>query len=199
MPINLIAEDDTEPITIDQAKVALRMVDADPIEDDYIRGLIKTARQVVESKTGRALINQTWQASFDRFPRSRVIYLERAAPLISIDSVQYLDPSVQTVTLDPGNYRASTLSRPGRLILGYGKVWPITAPEADAVIVEYESGYSDVSKIPAPLINAIYYLLAHFYRNREPVITGLRAAAIEVPGTLDLTLDPYRVSIPKGH
>lgn len=47
-----------EPVTLQQAKVFLRVDHAS--EDALIQRLIKTARQSIESYTGRALIRQCW-------------------------------------------------------------------------------------------------------------------------------------------
>lgn len=200
MSIILITPPAIEPVTVEQAKAAIRVSTSD--EDAYIAGLIKMAREIVEYKTNRALLTQSWQAVFDGFPISRsnprVIPLERS-PLQSVTSVQYLDFDFNVLTFDPVNYRVALRSEPGRVILKTGLVWPIVPNEAETAIVNYVAGYgSDPASIPTPLIESIFYLVAHFYATREPVLTGLRAVAIPVPQTFELSLYPYKVHYTRG-
>lgn len=63
---NLLTAPAIEPITLADAKLHLR-VDFDD-DDDIITALIIVARQAVEEFVGRALITQTWQVFYDRFP-----------------------------------------------------------------------------------------------------------------------------------
>lgn len=63
---NLITTPAVEPITLTEAKAHLRVDFAD--DNDLITTLIIVARQAVEEFTGRALITQTWQVFYDRFP-----------------------------------------------------------------------------------------------------------------------------------
>ena len=46
--------------------------------------------------------------------------------------------------------------------------------------------------VPMPIRHAILFLAAHAYETREPVITGRGEVAIEIPGTVDALLEPYR-------
>ena len=47
--------------------------------------------------------------------------------------------------------------------------------------------------LPMALRMAILFLAAHFYETREPVVTGRGEVAVEIPGTLDDMLVPYRI------
>lgn len=63
---NLITAPAIEPVTLTQAKAHLRVDFAD--DDTLITTLIIVARQAVEEFLGRALITQTWQVFYDKFP-----------------------------------------------------------------------------------------------------------------------------------
>lgn len=63
---NLLIEPAIEPITLSEAKTHLRVDFTD--DDTLITTLIIVARQAVEEFLGRALITQTWQVFYDRFP-----------------------------------------------------------------------------------------------------------------------------------
>lgn len=47
--------------------------------------------------------------------------------------------------------------------------------------------------VPMTIRQAICFLTAHFYENREPVITGRSQTAVEIPSTVDDLLAPYRI------
>ena len=49
--------------------------------------------------------------------------------------------------------------------------------------------------VPMPIRNAILYLTAHRYENREPVSVGRAITAIEIPETADALLAPYKIAI----
>lgn len=65
---NLVTAPTTEPITIAEAKAHLRIDDTD--DDPLVNTLIIVTRQAVEEFLGRALITQTWQVFYDRFPNN---------------------------------------------------------------------------------------------------------------------------------
>ncbi len=44
-----------------------------------------------------------------------------------------------------------------------------------------------------PIRNAILYLAAHRYENREPVVTGRGITSVEIASTVDDLLAPYKV------
>lgn len=47
--------------------------------------------------------------------------------------------------------------------------------------------------LPMGLRQAILFMAAHLYETREPVITGRGEVAVEIPGTVDDMLSPYRI------
>jgi hypothetical protein len=61
-------------------------------------------------------------------------------PLISVESIQYLDTSGVSQVLDPGLYSVVP-AFPGRIAPSYGKVWPLTLPQIGAVTLRYTCGY----------------------------------------------------------
>ena len=63
MSLTLLAAPAVEPVSLDQAKAALRIGHA--ADDDRILHLIRAARQRLEAETGRAFIAQTWRESRD--------------------------------------------------------------------------------------------------------------------------------------
>lgn len=47
--------------------------------------------------------------------------------------------------------------------------------------------------VPMDLRSAIMFLAAHFYENREPIVTGRAETAIEIPNTIDAMLEPHKI------
>lgn len=192
MSITLITPPAIEPLTVQEAKEHLRVSGSS--EDAYIAGRIKDARSFVEDFTGRALLTQAWEANFDGFPCSRVLRLE-VAPLIQVTSFKYKGYDLNAVDVPAQNYTVQTKKTPGQITLKYGYVWPITAYEPEVVTVQYLAGYGTSPKsVPGALIDGLLFMLGHLYANREAVITGVRAQAINVPQTLETMLNPYVVN-----
>lgn len=182
----------TEPITLDEAKLHLRVTGAD--EDDLINNCIVAARQHFEDATNRALINQTWVLTLDRwFLRHEVnrrwLYLPKS-PLSSVTSVYYVDENGDSTLWDSSNYNVDTNSEPGRLELGYDKTWPVTRDQVNAITITYVAGYgSSASDVPQGIKSAILLLVADLYQNRETFTTG----TVRTPLVGDRFLMPWMV------
>lgn len=67
------------------------------------------------------------------------------------------------------------------------------APSGTAAIVPQTNGTYTGNNLPMPIRQAILFMTAHFYENREPVITGRSQTAVEIPGTVDDLLGDYRI------
>lgn len=66
MNLYLLTPPTAEPVTVAEAKAALRI---DGTEfDALLPGLIASAREVAEQETGRQLVEQTWRAELDDWP-----------------------------------------------------------------------------------------------------------------------------------
>ncbi|QEX18499.1 hypothetical protein FRZ44_38060 [Hypericibacter terrae] len=154
------------------AKAHLRVEFAD--DDVTIDALVAAATETIEGMTGRAFLQQTWRLTLDAFPACRdpVIRLPRP-PLISVDSVKYVDADGTLQTLDPALYQVDANSTPARLAPAYGQVWPCARCELGAVRIEYKAGYGTTAdKVRPTLVSAVKLQLGHLYENREAVNIG---------------------------
>ena len=95
MNYKLVTAPTTEPITLDEAKLHLR-VDSD-VEDTLISALIVAARQQVENTLWISLITQTWKLSIDKVEVYKTIFLSKS-PQQSISFVKYFDISSITIS-----------------------------------------------------------------------------------------------------
>lgn len=178
-----ITSPSVEPITLDQAKVFLKMDDTDA-DDALISALVTAARQSVESYTNSALIIRTFQEKYPAFaPRGLALSV---SPLQDVSAVQYLTQGGSEETLSTSVYRVNTFTKPGSIYLRDGQTFPDTLSEDNAVTVTYQAGYGDASgDIPGPIISAIYLTLGELYQTRQNSVRQL-------PTLVENILAPYR-------
>jgi uncharacterized phiE125 gp8 family phage protein len=189
--LNLVTEPEEEPITLEQAKAHLRVDFAD--DDDYINALITVAREITEQRTNRALITQTWEYILDDFPRGDDIKLRKPS-LQSVTSVNYTDSSGIEHIMPTTDYVVDKNSKPGRIFLGFAKIWPVAILQpAAAVRIRFVAGYGAASDVPQALKQAMFFLISQFYEQREPVYLTSRLSLVTVPMTFDYLIGPYKV------
>ena len=167
----IISNPAQEPVTLDEAKLHLRVDDDD--DDSLIEATVKAARRYCEIFTRRSFVQQTWRMDLDCFPFCIVIEVPKS-PLEVVNSINYLDASNVEQTLDLSTVTIdTTTSTPARIVLNEGETWPATINNANAVKIEFVSGYSDTGECVPPTINqAILLLVGHWYENREAVVDG---------------------------
>jgi uncharacterized phiE125 gp8 family phage protein len=203
-----------EPLSLAEGKLFLRVDASD--DDALISALIKTARRFVENYTGKALITQAWTLWLDRFPGGAYgrtpwwsgtkegpvsmlyPYEDRRIPLLRSPVQAAVPPVITTYDLDDtatvfsaSKYIVDDSIEVPEIVLRDGEVWPAPLRAAKAVKIDFTAGYGDTSAtVPDDLITAMRQLLAHWYENREAVSDS---AMTEVPMTVKLLLDPYKV------
>ena len=165
--IRVITPPVSEPVTLNDMKAHLRLFHND--EDTIIGSYITAARSYCEEVLSRAMITQTILYTMDRWPSRNRILLPRA-PLISVTSVQYVDDDNNTETFANTNYVVDTDNEPGMIVLRSGETWPDETlfPE-NAVRITFQAGYGAAADVPATFKQAIMFLVAHYYKNREEV------------------------------
>lgn len=188
MTLKLIAAPSATPVTVSEAKAHLRVDVAD--DDAYIETLIFVAAQAAESRTGRALMTQTWDLLLDAFPAAEIMIGK--LPLQSVTHIKYYDQDGALQTLDAADYVLDPDALPGWLLPAYGKAWPATLDSANAVMVRFVAGYADAASVPAAIKHWVLMYVGHLYQSREPVVIGAAPAALP-RAFWDALLDPYRL------
>jgi len=192
MNLKIITAPTLEPVSLTEAKAHLRVTNTD--SDTLITSLIKVARQHCEAITNRALASATYELIMDTFPDKIVLPM---SPVESVTSIKYTDSDSIETTLAATEYILYT-SEPAIIIPGYDVSWPsFTEYPAGAVKVRYLAGYRAASTdaslhIPEAIKQAILLLIAHFYENREEVVTGMTMVA-KLPIGIDALLYPFRI------
>ena len=124
-------------------------------------------------------MDQTRRLTLRDFPCDGFIRLGKS-PLLEVVSVVYHDTDGAYQTLqETVDFFVDYASEPGTIDPGNGR-WPATGCHPDAVVVTFRAGYVDLSAsptkdegdVPERAKVAIEALAAHWYQNREPVVTG---------------------------
>lgn len=197
-----------EPISLQDARLHLRLTDSDPTtEDPLILMLIGAARRYAESYTGRSFITQSWRLVLDEFrtndqgdPR---IDLDHG-PVGAIASVVYrnMAGAAQTITWaaaqdciqrsTDGMLIADLSGAPARISPAFGCTWPSALPESGAVAVNYTAGYGSApGAVPQGIRQWMLVRVATLFQNRDEV--SLAAGKVQASRFVDALLDPYCV------
>ena len=189
MKMKLITPPAQEPITLEEAKIYLR-VDHDD-EDALIEQLITAAREFCEQYQSRVYGEQTWEI----YPLKvgKFYELMFPVPTISIDEVTYLLADGTTQTLTPvTEYRTDTrsMTAPAELFI----INPPTAKldKYTPITITVTSGSDEV---PARVIQAMYLLIGTFYENRESFAAQATGIQVQLNNrrAVEALLDPDRI------
>ena len=205
-----------EPLLLADAKLFLRVETDD--EDDLIQGFCSGARIYAEKFCRRSFVTgEQWKLSLDRFPFAALngnFYATPAltelfntpgmylfglpehfsitlpqSPVLSVDSIQYLDASGNPQTLASSGFTlVHDDDGDARLYPAYETSWPATINYPQAVQITYTTG----SPPEQLVIVAMLQMIAHWYANREAVIMSPGVTPQKVPLAAEMLLWPYR-------
>lgn len=176
-----------EPVSLAEAKQHLRVDHS--ADDSLISALIATAREAAETRTGRALVSQTWRSTHAAWPQD--IALPRP-PLVSVQAVTYLDDEGLRQTLAASAYQVITDSLVGSIVPAYGASWPSARNEPGSIRIDYTAGYGSAANVPQALKAWMLLALGTWYAQREAIVTGI--IVTELPRAFwDGLLDPYMI------
>lgn len=171
MSLTLLQAPALEPVSLDDAKLHLRVTEAD--EDSLISIYIAAARRTAEALCRRSFITQKWRLTLDAFPAC--VELERG-PVQSIDAISYLDwaGAWQTVNTPAAPAYAIDLTSPlPRLMPGWGQSWPDVRPQIASVRIDYTAGYGlTAATVPEAIRHWMLLRIGTAYENREEVVSG---------------------------
>jgi uncharacterized phiE125 gp8 family phage protein len=200
MGYKVITEPTVEPVSIDEARLHLRLDAYDSPathpDDPLIEALITAAREWAENFTGLTIAQKTIELAIDRFPSSGVeIELERG-PVVTITSLTYVDEDAAEQTVDSANYTLDEHSHPDWwLFPADGFDWPTPGDFINSVKVRFVAGFTlpgdspDSRPLPKAIRQAILLVLGHYYEQREDAsVTKLET----VPMGAQSLLGPYR-------
>jgi uncharacterized phiE125 gp8 family phage protein len=169
-----VAAPTERPITVAEAKAQIRELQS--TEDDYIDGLIKRATLKYEADIQWQLVTASRTLHMRRFPSVIVVPFP---PLQAAKfSITYLDTDGVSQTLAATEYQLDVQSIPGEVVEAFDKSWPDTRDQKNAITVAYDCGYGDADSVPFLDKHAIALLVAHWFKEREPILTGTIQSAL---------------------
>jgi uncharacterized phiE125 gp8 family phage protein len=192
MTLSPVVAPTEEPVTVLEAKQALRLDVVSNDEDEFVEARIGAARSVLsgpEGYTKRQLVTATWRLGLAAFPAgSRPIVLP-LPPLREVTAIQYVDVDGQLQTWEASKYQvvapdpAPSGTYPedaprGRIYPAYGETYPSTRDVPDAVRVTFLCGYGTPAEVPGLFKTAILLVVGELYKHREETVTGTIVAKV---------------------
>lgn len=176
---------DAEPVPLADARAHLR-IDHDG-DDGLIEGLIRAARDEVETSCGLALIDQHWRLTLDRLPSSGRVLLRRH-PVREILSVTVFGRDGEASVIDPSVYQLDASSRPARLHFTQP---PGPGLAMNGIEIDFAAGFGEAGvDVPDILKRAMLLLVAHWYEFRAAF--GATQQPVSWPAGYDRLVAPYR-------
>ena len=179
-------------VDIGLVKMQLNITWDNTDDDFYLESLIQSATAQAENITNRKLLTQTWKAFADEWPTAR--FLLPFGNLQSVTSVKYKGSDGVEYTFSSSDYIVDIDSDPGRVVLGYEKLWPtVTLYPSNPIYIQFVCGYGTEANVPYPIKAAILIMVADAYAHRESIIVGNNQSVDQIPGHIMNLLWPYRL------
>lgn len=174
-----------EPVTIEENELHSRISGSG--QEAKLQSFLIAARKKIELASGLQLMPAVYRGYLDAFPylsdSSRdyraydATYAYRPimlpiGPLISFDSLQYVDTAGVTQIWASTNYRTDIVRTPARITPEFGLAWPVNRMVTNAVILQFTAGYANASTVPELAKQAIHMVAADWFRNREMDYSG---------------------------
>lgn len=152
--LDLVLPPKTEPLTLAEAKLALRVDGSD--EDAYIISLIKTARTGAEEYLRSSLITQEWQLQYDQYAPNIIILPK--SPVQDIKTVKIINQDWSEKLMLETTYHFDRSS--SQLIFQ-------AAPIGLIIQVRYTAGYGEAVDIPPAIIQGLLHHIVSMHENRD--------------------------------
>lgn len=189
---------DNPPITLSEGKKQLNIEDDFTDDDSHIISDIKAAANYFFNRTGRQLMQATFEMVMDDwyYNRCNDVLEIPVAPVVKINSIKYYDNDNSLQTLSTNSYRLNNYHEPAHIeFIG---TLPGLYDRTDAVIIEYVAGYgadgataeAQQAAVPEEWKKPIKMLLTDFYEHRGENIVGNLG---RVSKTFDILISEARV------
>lgn len=176
-------------ITPEDAAEHLRLGDGVD-EHGYLESIIAAATAHIDGPDGwlgRAIGMQTLEAYLPSLGVTSIAL--PYPPALNIVSIDYVDDTGATVTMDPAAYElAGRLLRPA-----WPNPWPTAqwrGCEGEPVRIRYRAGYET---LPAAIRAAILLMVGDLFEFRETAVSVRNMSAVPMSTTVQNLLAPFRV------
>ena len=149
-------------------------VPADQVIVSAFKGAVQTHLDGAQGILGRALVTQTWRATYRTFPAGNDPVIGAPAvwlplpPLQSVSSIEYVDSDGVVQTLSTSAYDVVVRGiHPGYVLPAFGQTWPTARDEAGAVRITFVAGFGDNdTDVDDAIVAAALLMLGDLYDNR---------------------------------
>lgn len=162
---DVTAKSSTLPVTLGDAKLHLRVNSSDL--DTHIQDLLAAATEYCEDATSKSFrTSMTVTQSYPCWPCGKVL-LDRQ-PVLSVTSVKYYDETGTLQTVATNDYRLHK-SAAAVAYLEFDDEFsgPTYDARDNAVVIEYEAGYTTTDDVPARAKHAIKLVTEGYYAGGE--------------------------------
>lgn len=158
-------------------------------ENDNILLFIRAAEGLIEKKTARSIMRQTFRLTTDRIVPSTTLWYPPMEGEITIKSAS------SRVAGSAKEYAKETLVVSSRDMLPVVGFPTILRQTAGALAIEYDTGVDDETEVPPEIRQAVLLLAGHYYRNREAAQADSRVSTFEkkLPYGVDALISAYAI------
>ena len=183
----------TEPVTLEEAKLHLRVDHTD--DETLIENIIiPAASRYCEAYTARQFVTGTFVLTMDAFPD--VFYMPKPS-LLTVTSITYLDSAGDSQPLSTDVYTVDIARVKGRIVRAFAQVWPVTQAAINAVTVTFTAGFGAAGAVPDQAKSAILMYCSDLYEHRssgtEFTTSGRGVGQVMPNPTANAMLDTIRV------
>jgi len=161
-----------EPVTVEECRQFVGIHQAgDVSRDEVIKSRIRTARLWCESYTRYHFMRQTVTAYADCFEGCcNNCGIDLDAPLVSVNSVKYIDSNGVDTILAPAQYLVDAVSN--RITPAYNTTWPTVRQQPNSVRIEYLAGVVTTAEVDERVKEAIKFIIGQWERYQNALEGG---------------------------
>jgi uncharacterized phiE125 gp8 family phage protein len=176
--LTIVTAPAVEPLSSAETATQVRVPTQGGVYDAELNRLIKAARRIFELRTGRQIINATYDLKLDCFPWGKISIPK--SPLSSVTGITYYDSAGDLQTLATSVYKSVISREPGEIHLKSGQSWPTAYNEVESVIVRFVAGYgAAASAVPDDVKSTLLLMITDWFEHRMgegevgPAVTSL--------------------------
>jgi uncharacterized phiE125 gp8 family phage protein len=194
--IEVLTPPDAEPVEAAELAAHLRL-NTGTAEYEALDAFIRSARELFERSTGRAVLPTQFRQWLPRF--CAPVDLLRG-PVTAIDAVGYLDADGDEQALDgeEGEYAADLTGIPAVVYVPDGAYPVLHADTLRPAWIDFTAGWeasSGGNEVPEVVVTAIKLLAAHYYRFRE---SYTEAPLRDLPQGFQAVVNLYDTGLTRG-
>jgi len=188
MALYLVTPPAAQPVNLADIKQHVRRAySAD--DDAMLQAYLDAAVAMLDGKDGilgRCMVTQSWGFDLDQWARTIALPF----PDVASATIRYRDAEGVVQTVAASAYELSS-GNPATLWFNDDFDFPaLSAIHRHPISVEFEAGFGDVDAVPAALKQVIRMMAAHWFVNREAVLSG--ATVGELPLGVATLISTYR-------